>query len=378
MSETRRFESNLSSGGYDKIWTDTIGRPLPRKNKAYGRNAQRSYSSSSKLSENTKGKKRGLYERQQEPPSPIKAGDAIFSLDDRTSEASLESTEHSASSLSSFDAVNARLRPAELNRRALSDLDRSSRFRRQNISSLSRYGSFSDYDSENVHPNLNQDGENTTSHLPPSKVKKIHSKPFHRHKSYDIEVDHKFYQQSPGNQRKRQIVRSQSLDLNKVLHQSGRHSPSFSNASSSSSFSFLAKTGSSGHSWVKNSLENASKSISNKNNVCSFEGPYSDHDTIDTTTTPCANSDNPSERSVPILSCGIDVVTIVAHPSTPERVKKRDSLDSSHSSRKRGVCDSPSVSLHSSPSSSRLSRLHTRKTARSRSRSRFFSCKRCE
>lgn len=344
-------------------------RPSQRRRRGYGRSAQRSTSTSSLSSDATKRKKFALQERQFF---------SVDSTDDEFNVGSLESTEYSgSSSLSSIDFVKSRSGSRDFFRRVNSDIDKSTRNRRR--PGYSVY----DFEAENIHPNVIFNESNSIdSLLPPSKNKKLRHAPTQRQKSYESEA---LLAMSPPNLRKRKIIRSKSLTLDihrspepltrssSLKCQSGRHSPAFSNASSVSSFSSIAKTGVPG--WQKSFLERASENLANKENSSANEAHYSDYDTVDTSTTPCPNNElKPDILSPPSFSGSIAFPSNLQSPSTPERSSQNERRDSS---RKRGVCESPSVSLEdmnfSFPSTHRLARVRDTSLSRSsRSRSRMF------
>merc|ERR1712071_427757 len=200
-------------------------------------------------------------------------GDPVLLPDDKASMGSLESTEQS--SLSSFASVRSGPNRAMF-RRALSDSDNCSKSRRRYVSASSFLESGSD--TENIHPNIIANEANCISPLPPSKVKKIRPDPFHRQKSYEnvLSLD---IQISPERNRRLPLTRSTSLKL-----PSGRHSPAFSNASSISSFSSLAKTKNLAPCWVSKSLEKASRAISSEEETCIVQACDLDNDNVEMAT----------------------------------------------------------------------------------------------
>lgn len=220
-------------------------RPSQRRRRGYGRSAQISTSTSSLSTDATKRKKFALQQRQFI---------SVDSTDDEYNIGSLESNEYSgSSSLSSIDLVKSKSGSRDFFRRVHSDLGKTSRNRRR-----PNYSAY-DFESENIHPNVIFNEANSIDLLlPPSKNKKLRHAPTQRKKSYESEA---LLALSPPNLRKRKVIRSKSLTLDihrspepltrssSLKFQSGRHSPAFSNASSASSFSSIAKTGVPG--WQK-------------------------------------------------------------------------------------------------------------------------------
>jgi len=346
-------------------------RPSQRRRRGYGRGVQRSVSTPLLSIDTSKRKKFAFQERQQ--------NSTFDNIDEDVHSGSLESNEYSgSSSLSSIDLVKSRSGSRDFHRRAFVDLDKSSRSRRR--SSLFQDSVYY-LEPENIHPNVIYD-EVDRIDLPPSKNKKLRHAPNQRQKSYESEA---LLALSPPNLRKRKMIRSKSLTLDiyrspepltrsrSLKYQSGRNSPAFSNASSVSSFSSIAKTGISG--WQKKCLKKASENFANKENSNNVEAQYSDYDTVDTATTPYANNEPVHDVFSPdSFSSKIDFHKSVLSPSTPERSIKSERRDSS---RKRGVCDSPSLSLEeinvSISSTHRLTRVRDTSISRSsRSRSRMF------
>ena len=288
----------------EKSWLSSKARPQ-RRRKGYGRHAS---------DDSTKRKKRALRERHCHSfNDEYDRGDPAAVADDKSSMASLESTVCSTSSMSSF-----------------SDIGKTRR-----LSSLgsSPQKPIPDFDVENCHPNINR-----STPLPPSKVKKVNS----------------------HNARKKMLTRSNSC-TNAVLSASqlstslplkrtcslkfpsGRHSPAFSNASSISSFSSIAKTESS---WAKTMLQQASHAIKQQDNTLKSQELDPDHDFFEMSITPCANKNATSTyRLSPVLKTGYDLCPNFTSPSTPERTPRTESM------RKKGVCDSPSINSYDMASS---------------------------
>ena len=375
--------TRLTSNHTGKAWSPVAARPPQRRKKGYGRGAQRSVSYTMGTNDFTKRKKRALQERQYES-----FDDSALVSDDRASTGSLESSAHSGSSVSSIDTKNVGPAPVEpLHRQVLSDIDKISGFPRRPSSAYTMMKSLSYFDTENIHPNIKTSEElNHHSPLPPSKVKKILPSPFHKQKFHESEISMSSIEVHDSSPNKRfhlgrsnsiassidvirehkravPLMRSSSLRL-----PSGRQSPAFSNASSISSFSSLAKTGNLAPSWVAKSLEKASEAITRRNSAYD-----SDQDTLDMSITPCNNDPISDLLSPPQIKSEINISNILESPSTPERIRKPSPAESC---RKRSVCDSPNISLEdmslSYPLASRASRLCTARAMRSRSRSRLF------